>query len=1081
MPRNFNACQTALRLVRVTRLLAIILAMGVPASALAAFGLTTAASYYKVDTGAGLVFKVRRTDNGSSTQSAGDIMSLVYNGVEYQNTSKGTQVNSGFDFLYNGVSAVTVSATTINTNYIKITVVAGNLTHYYMARNGYPHIYMATYFTTEPDTLGLCRYIVRIPQPLLPYGPVPSDIHLTSTTVESSDIFGMPDGTTRSKHYSNMRLKDWSYIGATGTNVGVWMVRDNNEGNSGGPFYRSLLNQCGSDQEITYIVNYGEAQTEAYRTGILNSYTLVFTNGATPGAVDTSWFSNMALTGYIGSSARGAVTCSGISNRDLSYTYTIGFSNTTAQYWTTAAASNGSFTMSGMIPGTYTMTVYKNELAVYSSSVSVAAAATTTVSPITISADPSYTVPLWRIGNWDGTPAEFLNGDKITYMHPSDVRISTWNPGTYVVGVSSPATGIPCYQWKDVNANQVVQFTLTAAQLAASTIRVGITTAYAGGRPNISVNSWTATLQNPSTQPDSRTLTIGSYRGNNATYTFNVPASALVAGTNTLTIYPISGTSGSGYLSPGYSLDCIDIYQGAAQTLAVPDQPKSVVAAAGTDRLVVSWAAVAGATSYNIHRATTSGGPYTTIATGVTSANYVDSQVSAGTTYYYIVDATNSSGTGPSSSEVAAVRSASTLISYLKFDESTGTIASDATGNNWNGALNGGASWASGKFNNAISLNGTNGYISLPSGLMSGVTDFTVMAWVKLNSVTSWTRVFDFGSGTSNYMFFTPQNSFTGKPRFAINTGGGEQQINTSTTIASGTWTHIAITLSGSTGTLYVNGTSVGTNTAMTLSPTSLATTTQNYIGKSQFSTDPYLNGSVDDFQIYSRALTAAEITAIATPPVSPDGLMGIGGDSQVTLSWNASARATAYILKRGTASGQETTTVSSAISGTSFTDTGLTNGTTYYYVVAASNTIGSSGNSNETSAKPAQTFAQWIAAAFPGQNSAQVIGAMADPDHDGLGNLQEYFLGTRPNIADSIGAISSAPDGTGNVVLNYRMSKNTTAVSSIVQQSTDLVSWTNTGVSPVVVSDQGTYYLMRATVPAGNNRKLFLRLSITQ
>src|SRR3954465_2449217 len=142
-----------------------------PPNAQAAFGLYGDANFFIVDTGAGLVFKVRRTDNGVSTQSPGDIASLVWNGVEFQDQSRGSQVNSGFDFLYSGVSAVSVSASVINSAYIKVTVQAGNLTHYYMARSGYPHIYMATYFTTEPDTLGLCRYILRLQQSVLPNGP----------------------------------------------------------------------------------------------------------------------------------------------------------------------------------------------------------------------------------------------------------------------------------------------------------------------------------------------------------------------------------------------------------------------------------------------------------------------------------------------------------------------------------------------------------------------------------------------------------------------------------------------------------------------------------------------------------------------------------------------------------------------------------------------------------------------------------------------------------------------------------------------------------------------------------------------
>src|SRR3569832_1595399 len=109
--------------------LMLIVGILTPSVAHAAFGLTSDANFYTVDTGAGLVFKVRRTDNGSSTQSPGDLASLVYSGVEYQDQSRGSQINSGFDFLYTGISAVTVNASTVGADYIKVTVLAGDLTH----------------------------------------------------------------------------------------------------------------------------------------------------------------------------------------------------------------------------------------------------------------------------------------------------------------------------------------------------------------------------------------------------------------------------------------------------------------------------------------------------------------------------------------------------------------------------------------------------------------------------------------------------------------------------------------------------------------------------------------------------------------------------------------------------------------------------------------------------------------------------------------------------------------------------------------------------------------------------------------
>ena len=532
----------------------------VSAAAAESFGLTEDANFYTVDTGAGLVFKIRRTDNGVSTQSAGDIASMVYNGVQYQDQSRGSQLNSGFDFLYTGVSAVSVSATTVGTDTIKITVRAGDLTHYYLARRGQPNIYMGTYFTTEPSTLGLARFIVRVPIAALPNGPVPSDIRNNTGAIESGDVFGMANGETRSKHYSNIRLKDWRYFGATGPGVGLWMVRDNNEGNSGGPFYRSLINQATStNQELTYIINYGEGQTEAFRPGILNTYTMSFTGGGAPATLDTSWFAGMGMTGYVPASARGGVAGVGIGNRNTAYTYTVGFANATAQYWVDADTANGHFDSRGMIPGTYTMTIYKNELAVDTRSVTVTAGGMTTLNTINIANDPGSTAALWRIGDWDGTPLEFLNGAKVSTMHPSDVRMASWTVPDYVIGSSNAASGFPAYQWKDINNNTVIRFNLTSSQIRNYTLRAGITVAAAGGRPKIAVNQWQSANPAASTQPKTRTLTVGIYRGNNTTYSFDIPASALVVGQNTVTLTAISGTTSTGWLSPGYSWDAVDM------------------------------------------------------------------------------------------------------------------------------------------------------------------------------------------------------------------------------------------------------------------------------------------------------------------------------------------------------------------------------------------------------------------------------------------------------------------------------------------------------------------------------------------
>lgn len=955
--------------------------LSIPSHASGAFGLTTNSDNYAVDTGAGLVFKVRRTDNGVSTQSAGDLMSLVYNGVEYQDQSRGSQINSGFDFLYSYTNLVSVSATVYGTNYIKITVVGGApasgqgvLTHYYIARNGYPHIYMATSFTTEPDTLGLCRYIVRIPSNLLSNGPTPSDIRNNTGAIESSDIFGMADGTTRSKHYSNHRLMDWSYIGATGTNVGVYIVRDNHEGDSGGPFYRSLLNQCGSDQEITYIVNYGEAQTEAFRTNILNGpYALVFNGGGQPSTnIDYSWIdaAGLNLTNWVSNTNRGAVSGM-VSGVPTGFQPVVGFANTNAQYWT-VAATNGSYTTPLMIPGTYTATLYKQEFAVATASVVVTANTTNTLNLTSTEATPTF---IWKIGEWDGTPAGMLNADKMNTMHPSDVRMSNWAPGAFVVE-SNNVSQFPCVQFRATNSPGTIKFNLTASQITTLTLRIGTTCAYIGARPQVSVNSYNSSFSSAPNQPSTRSITIGSYRGNNYLYTFSIPSSALVVGQNTIWINPVSGSSDSGpWLSASWPYDCIEL---DGPVVNVPTTPTGLTATAGNTQSVLSWNGSPAAVSYNVKRATVSGGTFTTIATGVKAPTYTDAGLVNSTPYYYIISAVNSIGESATSSSVSATPL--DLFAYWKFDEASGTNAADSAGTN-NGTLAAtSATWIAGKTNNAVHLNGTaNSFVSLPAGLVSTLSDFTIATWVKVDTNNAWARIFDFGTGTGNYMFLAPTVGST--MRYAITTAstGSEQQINNTSVLSTGGWHHIAVTLSGNTGVLYVDGAPVGTNSAMTLHPANLGSTTQNYIGKSQWP-DPNLIGSVDDFRIYNRALSSAEINSLFNPPAlpaSPTNLTATVGAGvlQVNLNWNAASGAASYHIKRATANGGPYTLIAAGVTTTNFSDPGVTSGTTYYYVVSTLNVSGEGTNSPSASATPFDLYGYWKFDETSGTTAADVTG----------------------------------------------------------------------------------------------------------
>jgi hypothetical protein len=169
-----------------------------------------------------------------------------------------------------------------------------------------------------------------------------------------------------------------------------------------------------------------------------------------------------------------------------------------------------------------------------------------------------------------------------------------------------------------------------------------------------------------------------------------------------------------------------------------------------------------------------------------------------------------------------------------------------------------------GEIGNAVKLSGNGEYVNLPSGIVSGLHDFTISAWVNPSANSAWSRVFDFGTGTNNFMFLT-LSAGGGPLLFADATPGGAGDVLSGPgTLPLNTWSHVAVTLSGNTGTLYVDGQPVATSTNMTVTPADLGNTNQNWIGRSQFIADPYLAATVDDFQIYDHALSAAEIATLA-------------------------------------------------------------------------------------------------------------------------------------------------------------------------------------------------------------------------
>ncbi|MFY8108175.1 MAG: LamG-like jellyroll fold domain-containing protein [Bacteroidia bacterium] len=173
---------------------------------------------------------------------------------------------------------------------------------------------------------------------------------------------------------------------------------------------------------------------------------------------------------------------------------------------------------------------------------------------------------------------------------------------------------------------------------------------------------------------------------------------------------------------------------------------------------------------------------------------------------------------------------------------------------------------------NALAFDGVNDYVNLPSGIVSGLTNTTIESWFLYNGGGNWQRIFDFGSSMSNFMFFSTQPLGNDpRPVFEMNIGGVSQMVRANKPLLTGKWYHMAITINASTNTarLYLNGELSGENTNFTLRPNNLNITNQNWLGRSQFPNDKYLNGKIDEFRIWNTVKSQQEIIENMKSPVS--------------------------------------------------------------------------------------------------------------------------------------------------------------------------------------------------------------------
>lgn len=166
---------------------------------------------------------------------------------------------------------------------------------------------------------------------------------------------------------------------------------------------------------------------------------------------------------------------------------------------------------------------------------------------------------------------------------------------------------------------------------------------------------------------------------------------------------------------------------------------------------------------------------------------------------------------------------------------------------------------------NALAFDGTDDYVSLPSGIVSSLNNTTIESWFFYNGGGNWQRVFDFGNGTGSYIMFSPMpTSSAPYPIFEMFNGADKQRVTANKTLITGKWYHVAVTVNGSTNTakMYLNGELAGENNSFTLRPSTLGVTTQNWLGRSQYNIDAYLNGKIDEFRIWNNVKTQTEIQA---------------------------------------------------------------------------------------------------------------------------------------------------------------------------------------------------------------------------
>ncbi|MFA6994532.1 MAG: LamG domain-containing protein, partial [Candidatus Paceibacterota bacterium] len=199
------------------------------------------------------------------------------------------------------------------------------------------------------------------------------------------------------------------------------------------------------------------------------------------------------------------------------------------------------------------------------------------------------------------------------------------------------------------------------------------------------------------------------------------------------------------------------------------------------------------------------------------------------------------------------------LVGYWNFDEGSGTIAKDTSGNGRNGTLTNGPVWTSGKVGGALSFDGSNDAVNTSGNSPSLAGNFTISIWTRWNQFQNYGGiVFNYTGGTAPYFNFF-LSSYPSTIGFNLSNGVTIQNLSqsyASVNIATNNWYLLDVVVDGSFVRFYVNGTLAQS------APQTVSSIGGSFPFSISHSVNPF-NGSLDDARIYNRALSASEISAL--------------------------------------------------------------------------------------------------------------------------------------------------------------------------------------------------------------------------